>query len=267
MRGRLDQEIAAAEREARAGRGDPALLARLAQLYVRVGRLEPARQVLLEARARLSPLVEGQDGAVDLAALWDEVDDLLQQVERDLAASGRDARRLELVARLEQGGLPPEEHEELLRLELEAGVELHPEPPRCPACRGGLADDGDGGPVRCARSGRDGDLCRHVDARDLYRCGRCGLVARAWSPETQGRLKVGPHEPPLGRLTRPRCPLCNGAVADWSQHALRCPKGDVGQLPRCPVCRQRGVHTRTLSCPRCQGEVATVPCREGARRR
>ncbi|MCO5171391.1 MAG: hypothetical protein M9894_34240 [Planctomycetes bacterium] len=266
MRGRLDDEIAAAEREARAGRGDPALLVRLAQLYLRAGRLEPARAALLDARGRLSPVAEGEDGSVDLARLWDEVDDLLQQVERDLAASGRDAQRLDLVARLEGDGLSREEHAELIRLELEAGLPLHPEPARCPACRGALAEDDDGPGVRCARSGRDGDLCRHVDARDLYRCGRCGLVVRAWSAEAQGRLKrLDPHEPPLGRLTRSRCPLCNGPVADWSQHALRCPKRDQGPLPRCPVCRQRGLHARTLSCPRCAGEVATVPCLEGAR--
>lgn len=248
MRGRLDDEIAAAEREARAGRGEPALLLRLAQLYLRAGRLEPAREALVDARGRLSPVVEGQDGAVDLAALWDEVDTLLEQVDRDVALRDRDARRLELTARLEQGGLGREEHDELIRLELELHVPVHPEPAACPACRGPLADDPDGGGVRCARSGRDGDLCRHVDARDLYRCDGCGLVVRAWAREAQGRFRPDPAEPPLGTLSRPRCPLCSGPVADWSQHAFRCPKAaSAAQFPKCPVCRQRGHHARTLT--------------------
>src|SRR5690606_6537611 len=125
------------------------------------------------------------DGEVDLDALCDEVDTLLDQVDRDLAMRDRDARRLELTARLEQGGLERAEHDELIRLELEAQVPLHAEAPACPACRGPLADDPDGGGVRCARSGRDGDLCRHVDARDLYRCEGCGLVVRAWAREAQ----------------------------------------------------------------------------------
>lgn len=268
MRGRLDDEIAAAEREARAGRGEPALLVRLAQLYLRAGRLEPAREALLDARGRLSAVVETQDGEAELDALCDEVDELLDQVDRDLAARDRDARRLELATRLEQGGLPRAEHDELIRLELEAGVPLHPEAAACPACGGGLADDPDGGGVRCARSGRDGDLCRHVDARDLYRCGGCGLVVRAWARETQGRFKPDPAEPPLGALSRPRCPLCNGPVADWSQHAFRCPKAtSAAQFPKCSVCRQRGHHARTLTCPRCRAVVGSVPCLEGFKRR
>lgn len=268
MRGRLDDEIAAAEREARAGRGDPSLLVRLAHLYLRVGRLDGARQALVDARARLSAVVHGANGEVDLDALCVEVDALLEQVDRDVALRDRDGRRLELVARLEQGGLSPAEHDELIRLELEAGVPLHPEPPVCPACRGPLAEDPDGGGVRCARSGRDGDLCRHVDARDLYRCAGCGLVVRAWAREAQGRLKPDPAEPPLGTLSRPRCPLCNGPVADWSQHAFRCPRAtSAAQFPRCPVCRQRGHHARTLGCPRCRAVVGSVPCLEGAKRR
>ncbi len=268
MRGRLDDEIAAAEREARAGRGDPVLLARLARLYLRAGRLEPAREALVDARGRLSAVVEDQHGEAALDALCDEVDELLEQVDRDLAARERDGRRLELTARLEQGGLGRAEHDELIRLELEAGVPVHPTPSACPACGGPLADHPDGAGVRCARSGRDGDLCRHVDARDLYRCEGCGLVVRAWAREAQGRLKPDPAEPPLGTLTRPRCPLCNGPVADWAQHAFRCPRAtSAAQFPRCGVCRQRGHHARTLTCPRCRAEVGSVPCLEGSKRR
>lgn len=268
MRGRLDDEIAAAEREARGGRGAPALLLRLAHLYVRAGRLEPAREALVEARGGLNPVAEGQDGSVGLAALWDEVDGLLEQVEGDLVLRDRDTRRHDLSGRLEQGGLTRAEHDELIRLELAAGAPPSREPPLCPACRGPLADDPDGGGVRCARSGREGDLCRHVDARDLYRCGGCGLVVRAWSREAQGRFRPDPAEPPVGALSRPRCPLCNGAVADWSQHAFRCPRAaSAAQFPKCAVCRQRGHHARTLTCPRCRGEVASVPCLEGFKRR
>lgn len=268
MRGRLEDEIAAAERDARGGRADPALLVRLAQLYVRAGRAEQARATLLEARGLQTPVAEAEDGSVELAALWHELDELLQQVDADLALRAREARRLELVRLLEGGGLSRAEHDELLRLELQDGLPLHPEPARCPACKAPLADNEDGG-VRCSRSGRDGDLCRHVDVRDLYRCGACGLVVRAWSREAQGRFKPDPHEPPLGSLSRSRCPHCGGPVADWSKHAFTCPRtgGDASKFPRCTVCRQRGHHARELTCPRCHGLVATVPCLEGFKRR
>lgn len=268
MRGRLEDEIAAAEREARAGRDDPALLVRLAQLYQRAGRLEPARESLVQAQGLLKPAAEREDGTLELAALWSEVEDLLKALDDDRAALDRDGRRVELGGRLDRGeALSVAEHDELIRLEVAAGVTPHPEPRACPACRGPLVDDPDGGGVRCARSGREGDLCRHVDAQDLYCCPACGLVVRAWSREAQGRFRADPHEPPLGKLSRPRCPLCNGPVADWTQHAHRCPKGNAAQLPRCTVCRQRGQHARSLACPRCAGEVATVPCMEGFKRR
>jgi hypothetical protein len=265
---RLDEEIAAAERDARAGRAAPGTLVKLAQLYLRAGRTAQARDTLVEARGLSSPVALDQEGTVELAELWAEIDDLLQRVEQELQKDARDARRAALVVQLST--LTRAEHDELIRLEVQDGLTPHAEPPACPACRGPLRDDPDGPPtgsgVRCARSGKDGDLCRHVDARDLYRCGCCGLVQRAWSRETQGRFRPDPAEPPLGELARSRCPHCAGPVADWNQHAYRCPKAKAAEFPKCPVCDKRGHHARALTCPRCKAEVTSVPCLEGTKR-
>ncbi len=259
MRG-LDREIADAERQARAGQADPAGLARLGQLYLRAGRPEDARGAFERARAALPPLVAGPDGELELTALWTEVNDGLTAAEAALERAARLAERAALVARLEAGGLEPALHDALVRLEVALGLPLHPEPRRCPACLGPLADDPAGG-VRCARSGRGADLCRHTDARDLYACAGCGLVVRAWG-ERKGRFKPGEHEPPLGRVARPRCPFCQGPVASWPQHLLRCPRARPGEFPVCGRCRKRGVHEASVRCPRCDAEVATAPCLE-----
>lgn len=163
-------------------------------------------------------------------------------------------------------GLSREEHEELIALELRDGAPLHPEPARCPACRGPLREEQGGLSVRCARSGVDGDLCRHVDARDLFRCRPCGLVVRAWNREAQGRLRPDPAEPPTATVRRPRCGHCQASVADWKNHLRACSRAQPGDFPVCPTCRQRGFHTRSIVCPRCGAEVATIPCLERMKR-
>jgi hypothetical protein len=262
MAGRLDEEIAAAEREARAGVADPLGLLRLAQLYLRAGRRADARRILGEARGVVRPIVEGQDGAVEVATAWEEVNALLVAIEAEDAADARGAQREALVLRLGSSGLSQADHEELIRLELQDGVPLHPEPAACPACKGPLATDPRSGAVRCARSGRDGDLCRHTDATDLHRCGSCGLVVRAWAPAL-GKLRPQPNEPPAGVLQRTRCPNCNGPVASWEQHVFRCRKADAASFPRCATCGRRGHHARPVDCPRCKARITVVSCLEG----
>lgn len=268
MRGRGDEELAALERAARAGTADAEGLARLGQAYLRLGRVEDALRAFTAARERLpSSLVEREDG-VEVATLWEELVELVAACEARLADRARGARREELVARLAADrALPPPLHDELVRLEVALGLPPTPEPAACPACRGPLVEDPDRPGVRCARTGVDGDLCRHMDAVDLFRCGGCGLVLRAWSQETQGRLRPDPAEPPVGHLRRPRCQACGGSIADWRAHVFRCPRARAADFPRCAACRQRGHHARVVACPRCKAEVTTVPCLERTKRR
>lgn len=266
MAGRGDQELAALEREARAGSADAEGLARLGQSYLRLGRVEDARRTFEAAKAKLpSSLVHGDDG-VELATLWDELIDLIATCEARLADAQKGARREELVARLAHGALPVAEHDELVRLELALGLQLHVQPAVCPACRGPLVADAVGLGVRCARTGVEGDLCRHMDADDLFRCGCCGLVVRAWSRESQGRPVAQPGEPPVGLLRRSRCEACGGPVQNWANHVRHCPKAKTADFPRCTSCHQRGHHARVVDCPRCRTEVTKVTCLERQKR-
>jgi len=261
---RLEEQIAAAEREAES-RGDPRDLVRLGQLYLRAGRPEAAHDVLLRAREALPPLARTIDGTTELSADWTDLLERLAAVEAEVGRLRRGRRREALLERLRGEGLDPTAHDELIRLEVEDEVEVHPETPRCPACAGAIRETTAGG-VRCARSGSGADLCRHTDASDLFACGRCGLVLRAWSQKEQGRLGRDPHEPVLGVVAKPRCALCGGGIVSWTKHFLRCPQGRPRDFPICPHCRKRGFHERSIRCPRCRTDVTSVPCLETARR-
>ena len=175
-----------------------------------------------------------------------------------MAREERAERRQELLAVLAERGLDPPSHDELIRIELQDGYPLHPEPARCPACQGPLEQVGE--MVRCARSGTGGDLCRHTDAQGLHQCARCGQILRAWSTKT--KLVPQPHEPPLGVAGKTRCPHCQGNVVSWIKHFRRCPQARPADFPVCLHCRKRGHHQRALQCPRCAHEVLRVDCLE-----
>jgi hypothetical protein len=256
----LERQIADLERELRTGQAEPEALLRLGRLYLRAGRSRASRDALRQARERLNPLAQRTDGGVELRAEWTELQEELERVEADVAREERSERRAELLARLAEQGLDPASHDELIQIELTDGYELHPEPARCPACQGPLARVGE--EVRCARSGRQGDLCRHTDAQGLHQCDRCGQVLRAWSVKTKGKLIPNPHEPPLGLAGKPRCAHCDGLVADWRRHYMHCPKARPRDFPVCDHCRKRGFHARMLECPRCRHPVVQVDCLE-----
>ena len=200
-------------------------------------------------------------GEVELASQWEDLHALLEQAEAELTDALQRQQHQALVARLEAQGLPPADHEALIRLELERGWPLHPEPAHCPACKGSLAEEA-GNKVRCGRSGQGGDYCRHTDEENLYRCGRCGKIARALDRRRGKIYRDDPLEPDLAKVERGRCPLCGGSVADWSRHFFRCPKGSGDQFPRCPVCTKRGFHQRVVRCPRCDDTLTTLACME-----
>lgn len=236
----------------------------LGQLYLRQDDLQGARAALLQGLATTQGVVPDLDsGGLTLHDVRLELQAELESVERALAQRGRRDERAALVARLEQGGLTPPEHDALIRLEVELGLPLHPEPVQCPACRGPVRPGPDPeakGSVQCARTGAGGDLCRHMDATNLYGCQGCGLVVRAWTERVP--RKSDPHEAPFVRPERTRCPFCNGRVADWTQHYAACPQGRPGRFPRCDVCGQRGFHRRPVRCPRCGQEAGETPCAE-----
>ncbi len=260
--GRLEEELARLERQVRGGEATPEVLVRLAQAYLRADRPGAAGDAFARARDALSaasPLV--RDGAGEVAGLhplWEEVREGLTLAEERAGLAARDERRRALVARLERGELTRAEHEELIGLEVADRLPIHPQVPACPACEGPVAATAEGG-VACARSGQDGDLCRHTDARGLFACTGCGLVVRAWS---ERKLRPDPKEPPLVRPGKARCPFCSGGVVDWGKHFLRCPRARPADFPRCERCRRRGFHRRALQCPRCQARVTELECAE-----
>ena len=257
MRG-VDHELQALLRALEERPGDWEGWLRLARLHLRAGQALEARAALDRARGLMPPLVV-TEGGVDLREEWLDLLEQLETLEGETGKLVRARRRDELVARL--SGLSPAEHDELIRLEVQDGVPVHPQALACPACRGPLAAGPDG--LRCARSGADGDVCRHTDAKGLHGCTRCGQVVRAWDPRTQGRLDPDdPFEPPIGRPGKSRCALCQGQVADWKRHFLRCPKGKPADFPRCARCGKRGFHARSIACPRCAAEVVSAPCLE-----
>lgn len=277
----LDEELARLERAIAGGDDTPDAALRLGQLYLRAGRAREAAAALTRAVEGMPPLAHDGEGRVDVDPLRVELLELLERARGTESEETRQERLRVLLGELAtRGVLDPSAHDELIRLEaaLEGRVS-HPETPACPACTGPVLtvpegerhrvyglderDLGARGQVRCARSGRDGDLCRHTDARNLYACAGCGLVLRAWV----GKQVPDPHEPPLVRPGRSRCKLCGGGVSDWRRHFLRCPRGRPADFPPCEVCGKRGFHARPLACPRCAEEVAWVPCMERAVRR
>lgn len=256
----LDAEVQALLRALEESPGDWPGWLRLGQLQLRCGRPEEAERALGQARAHMPPLQTMQDGSVDLRAEWTALGEQLEQLERETALLLRQGRREALARALVSTGLSPELHGELIALEVQDGLPIHKETPRCPACQGPVVNAADG--LRCARSGQGADVCRHTDAKGLHACPACGLVVRAWDPRTKGRLRDDPNEPPLGVPGKSRCPRCEGAVADWSRHFLRCPKGRPKDFPVCRVCGKRGQHARAIGCPRCRAEVVSAPCLE-----
>jgi len=262
--GRIEEELAALERSVASGDGGPEALSRLGQLYLRVSRPVDAHRVFSEAYEAMAGVVHDAAGAIELNGLRDEIKqsrDLAQELaERSL----RDVRRAELVAALAAGGLEAEGHDELIRLQVQDGLAVSAESPRCPACRGPMAEPAQDGSVMCARSGADGDLCRHVGADGLYACGGCGLVVRGWNERKLG--VEDSKEPPFVRPKRSRCTHCLGRVADWKKHFVRCPKARPVEFPVCAVCNRRGFHTTSLECPRCAFTVAELPCMERSQR-
>jgi hypothetical protein len=260
VRGRLDEELGRLERAVQGEREPPPeLLVRLGRLYMRADRAEDAAETFARAREALGATLRRPDGGLELNPLTEEVDEALAQVRAVVADHTQRARRRELVALLEAGELDRAGHDELIRLEVAAGVEVHPEEPTCPACEGPTSAPAGDGTVACGRSGRDGDLCRHTDAKDLYACETCGLVVRLWR---EGKLRVDAHEPPLVRPDRSRCRHCDGRIASWKNHFMRCPKARPADFPICPVCDRRGFHAAELRCPRCRGKVAETLCGE-----
>lgn len=260
MRGQagLDAEVQALLRALSEAPSDWGGWLRLGQLQLRAGRVAEAREALERARAVMPPLQATSEGGVDLRAEWTELQEQLEALGGETAGLARQRRREELLARLPALSWP--EHDELIRLEVQDGRPLHPQAPRCPACQGPVRSDEHG--LRCARSGREGDVCRHTDAKGLHACAACGLVLRAWDPRTRGRLEADPCEPPLGTPEKARCPRCQGAVADWRRHFLRCPKARPADFPVCRTCGKRGHHQRSIRCPRCRAEVVSAPCLE-----
>lgn len=261
---RLQEDLARTLRQVQGGEATPEALLRLGRLYLRAGQPREARDAFDGAREAIragSALI--RDGAGEVAGLhplWTELDDAIAAVDTLIARQERTARRSELLRQLEgQGRLSAPDHDALIRLEVADGLPIHPEQPRCPACDGRVEVGEDGG-ARCARSGQDGDLCRHTDATGLFACPGCGLVVRAWSERPlRGE---DPYEPPHVEPERARCPHCSGRVADWGKHFRRCPKARPAEFPRCEVCRKRGFHARSLRCPRCRTAVAEVACGE-----
>lgn len=271
----LDADIARLERQVGSGETTADLLLRLGQLYLRADRPRQARDTLIQAQEVLPTLIRTMDGEIaGIDPLHDQIEEALQRAQ-ELAQTREESERREALTRqLERDGLAPDEHDELIRLEVAAGLTLHKQTPICPACEGPVApvppkegEEAKEGMIRCARSGQDGDLCRHTDAEGLFACSTCGLVVRPWN--YRRKLKPDPKEPPVVRPEKARCHLCGCGVADWRRHFLRCPKGRPRDFPRCTVCNSRGFHRRTLRCPRCRAQVGETPCMEkhhGSRR-
>ncbi len=259
---RIDEEISRLERRVRGGDATPEALLRLGQVYLRADRAQAAQEVLAQAQERISAgsaVVWDAAGEVaGLHPLWDEVRETLQQAQTRVEERLRASRRAALLELVEAGRATRAQHDELIRLEVADGEPLHPELPACPACAGPVLRGADG-QVRCARSGKNGDLCRHIDATGLYACPSCGLVVRRWNAR---QLRPDPHEPPLVRPDRARCGFCGGGVVDWAKHFLHCPKARPGDFPRCSACSGRGFHRRALTCPRCRARVGDVACAE-----
>lgn len=205
-------------------------------------------------------------GEAELDQVREELREEATQARALLEIRDQTQTREALVARLTAGQLSAEEHDALIRLEVQLGLPIHAEDPACPACSGPLAPvpDCEVGTVRCARTGEGGDLCRHMDAVNMFACGGCGQVMRAWL-ERRPR-EQDPHEPIFVRPERTRCPHCQSRIADWTQHYNSCSQAPPGHFPRCDVCRQRGYHRRPLKCPRCHGAVGETLCAERRRR-
>ena len=243
----------------------PELFLQLGQLFLRDDALAEAQaaftQGIQTTRAVVRDLASGE---ISLDEVRLELQRELEATERALALRGRRDQREALLARLEALSLA--EHDALIRLEVELGLPIHAEPQRCPACAGPMVPglEETPGSLRCARTGEGGDLCRHMDAVNLYGCGRCGQVVRAWNDRKPGQ--DDPHEAPFVRPERTRCPYCKGRVADWTRHYNACPQAAPGRFPRCDVCRQRGFHRRPIRCPRCSAELGETPCAERRRR-
>lgn len=245
----------------------PELFLRLGQLHLRSD--DPASALVAFERG----LSTTRGVVLDLAtgeAQLDQVREALREEATEARAlvqlRDQTQTREGMVERLAAGRLSAQEHDALIRLEVELGLPVHAEAVSCPACNGPLSENPDCevGSLRCARTGEGGDLCRHVDAVNMFACGGCGLVLRAWL-ERRPR-ETDPHEPPFVRPERTRCPHCKGRVADWTQHYNSCPQSPPGHFPRCDVCRQRGYHRRPIQCPRCQAAVGETLCAERRRR-
>jgi hypothetical protein len=262
--GRIEEELAGLERTVASGDGGPDALSRLGQLYLRVNRPGDAHRVFAEAYEAMQGVVHDASGSIELNALRDEVKESRDLAKELFERSQRDERRAELLEGLDSGTLEADLQDELIRLQVRDGLAIRAETPRCPACWGPMAEPAQDGSITCARSGTDGDLCRHVGADGLYACGGCGLVVRGWN---ERKLRVeDSKEPPFVRPKRSRCKHCQGRVADWKKHFVRCPKARPVEFPVCGVCNRRGFHVAALECPRCAFTVAELPCMERSQR-
>lgn len=262
----LDRQISELQRLAESEPA-PELFLRLGQLFLRsddpASALSAFEQGLTTTRGVVLDLASGE---AELDSLREELREEALGARALIEIRNRTSRREEWVARLEAGQLSETEHDALIRLEVELGLKLHPQEAACPSCRGPLVPvpDCPVGTVRCARTGEGGDLCRHIDAVNMFACGGCGQVMRAYLDRRP--READPDEAFLVRPERTRCPNCKGRVADWTQHYNSCPQAPPGHFPRCDVCRQRGFHRRPILCPRCKGEVGETLCAERRRR-
>jgi hypothetical protein len=264
----LDREIAHLERAA-CTEPTPELLLRLAQLHLRADDPHSALRAYREVLG-LAGVVDDLAGGVIVHPLRDQALLAIERLEASLADEEQRAaftlRLQRLLGLLAEDQLAPDQHDELIRLEVSLGLEVHGQTPACPACGGAVApSDTPEGSVRCARSGEGGDLCRHTDATHMFACPCCGLVVRAWNERKIRNLD--PLEPPLLKPERARCPHCSSRVASWLRHFRRCPEARPVDFPVCGVCRKRGFHRSSLRCPRCATIVGETPCaaKRGAR--
>lgn len=262
----LDRQLAELQRLAES-EPTPELFLQLGQVCLRgddpAGALAAFERGLATTRGVVMDLATGE---VQLDQVREELREEALQAQSLVELRDRTREREAQVARLEAGQLSAEEHDALIRLEVSLGLPLHAEAASCPACQGGLVPvpGCEGGSVRCARTGEGGDLCRHMDAVNMFACGACGQVMRAWL-ERRPR-EVDPHEAIFVRPERTRCPHCQSRIADWTQHYNSCSQAPPGHFPRCDVCRQRGYHRRPVKCPRCEATVGETPCAERRRR-
>jgi len=262
----LDRQLSELQRLAESEPA-PELFLRLGQLHLRsddpAGALAAFERGLATTRGVVLDLATGE---AQLDQVREELREEASEAQALLQIRDQTQTREALVQRLEAGQLNPAEHDALIRLEVELGLPLHAQTPSCPACQGPLIENPgcEVHSLSCARTGEGGDLCRHMDAVNMFACGDCGQVMRAWLDRRP--REVDPHEPLFVRPERTRCPHCQARIADWTQHYNSCSKAPPGHFPRCDVCRQRGYHRRPIQCPRCKGAVGETLCAERRRR-